>query len=85
VGGTVRLTSWVLFPTIVTLETGDMPQKVFFGPIQGRWLRHHAYVNFIFTRERSSKGLLFTFYFVVVVVVVVLVLVRIAISQIKAF
>jgi hypothetical protein len=25
-----------------------MPQKVFFGPIQGRWLRHHAYVNFIF-------------------------------------
>jgi hypothetical protein len=27
VGGTVRLTSWVRFPTIVTLETGDMPQK----------------------------------------------------------
>jgi hypothetical protein len=24
----------------VTLETGDMPQKVLFGPIQGRWLRH---------------------------------------------
>jgi hypothetical protein len=32
-----------------------------------------------FTRERSSKGLLFTFYFVVVLVV------RIDVSQIKAF
>jgi hypothetical protein len=36
----------VRFPTIVKLETGDMPQKVLFGPIQGRWLRHH--VNFVF-------------------------------------
>jgi hypothetical protein len=25
---------------IVTLETGDMPQKVFFGPIEGRWRWH---------------------------------------------
>jgi hypothetical protein len=25
---------------IVTLETGDMPQKVFFGPIEGRWQWH---------------------------------------------
>jgi hypothetical protein len=24
------------FPTIVTLETGDMPQKVLFGPINSR-------------------------------------------------
>jgi hypothetical protein len=32
----------------------------------------------LFTREQSSKGLLFTFYFVVVVV-------RIDVSQIKAF
>jgi hypothetical protein len=25
---------------IVTLETGDMHQKVFFGPIEGRWRWH---------------------------------------------
>jgi hypothetical protein len=30
----------IFFIKIVTLETGDMPQKVLFGPIQGRWLRH---------------------------------------------
>jgi hypothetical protein len=31
------------FREIVTLETGDMPQKVFFGvfgPIEGRWRWH---------------------------------------------
>jgi hypothetical protein len=33
---------------IVTLETGDMPQKVFFGPIEGR-LRWHP-VKFFFRK-----------------------------------
>jgi hypothetical protein len=37
---------------IVTLETGDMPQKwfflVLFGPIEGRWMRHH--VKFFFRK-----------------------------------
>jgi hypothetical protein len=32
----------IFFSEIVTLETGDMPQKVFFGPIEGRWMRHHV-------------------------------------------
>jgi hypothetical protein len=33
----------IFFSEIVTLETGDMPQKVFlvfFGPIEGRWQWH---------------------------------------------
>jgi hypothetical protein len=30
----------IFFIKIVTLETRDMPQKVLFGPIRGRWLRH---------------------------------------------
>jgi hypothetical protein len=44
-------------------------------------------VSGVFTRERSSKGLLFTllFFFLFFVVLVVLVVVRIDVSQIKAF
>jgi hypothetical protein len=39
-GGTIKKIS-----EIVTLETGDMAQNVFlvlYGPIEGRWMRHHV-------------------------------------------
>jgi hypothetical protein len=40
-------TKMCLQSVIFRLRAGDMPQKVLFGPIQGRWLRHNVKKNSI--------------------------------------